>query len=437
MSPPSDELQDLLARLISRAHELGTRGIYRGEPECFPQISSGLYRQLHKIDDPRFDIGSAQQRRIQLARQYEPDLNDHDILTRLQHLGGKTNLIDFTRDLNIALFFGSYSSPDEDGRVILMEEPPVLRQDYEVFAPLKLVPRGNPASMTDVQQSVWVEPRNGYIDEGLAGITTIEIPSALKPEVLLHMQVVYGIEASTVYNDLSGLIRDQDQLRDHEAEWYAGIRAYEAGQYESALCFFARYEQLVGPRSDVEYFRGISYWYADRRDEALADMASFRSHSPHDHWAFPEEMEAAYAERQRGNGVDGQRRTDRDAAAPASEVFPGFRIRAVGDVAGWLGTSLKITYEGGHGWGQALRQKDTFVTFRELTPDAGGNWLLSLTRGGYRGVDSRPVRWPVRETLVLKAIDGDSPDIMVEIESLQYTYKPDIATLTVAYPARE
>ncbi len=153
MQPLTDELQGVLARLIGQARERTTPLIYRGEPECFARISSGLYRQLHEIDDPHFHIGSAQQRRIELARQYEPHLSEIDILTRLQHQGGKTNLIDFTRDLNIALFFASSSSPDRDGRVIFMGEPPILREQRDVPHPVKLVPGGNPASMTDVQKS--------------------------------------------------------------------------------------------------------------------------------------------------------------------------------------------------------------------------------------------------------------------------------------------
>jgi hypothetical protein len=184
MYPLGGELQGLLARLISQAHELGPRSIYRGEPECFPRISSGLYRQLYEIDDQHFDIGSAQQRRIKLAQQYAPHLSDDDVLTRLQHLGGKTNLIDFTRDLNIALFFASYYSREKDGRVILMEEPHVLREDRAWIESYKFVPRGNPANMTDVQKSAWVEPRSGYIDE--KDLTIVEIPSALKPEILSH-----------------------------------------------------------------------------------------------------------------------------------------------------------------------------------------------------------------------------------------------------------
>ena len=437
MNPPEDELQGLLARLISHAYELGTRGIYRGEPECFPRISSGLYRQLYEIDEQYFNIGSAQQRRIELAKQYAPHLRDDDLLTHLQHLGGKTNLIDFTRDLNVALFFGSYSSPDRDGRVILMEEPPVRREQRDVIASSKLVARGNPANMTDVQKSVWVEPMCGYIDEEGEGVTIVEIPSALKPQILAHLRVVYGIEASTVYNDLSGFIRDQDRLRDHEAEWHAGVRACQAGRHECALGFFAQYEQLVGaPRLDLPYFRALSYWCTDRREEALAEMGTLRRCSPHSPWAFPQEMESAYAERRRGHEVDGRPRTDRDAGAPATEVFPGFRIRLVGDARTPFRTRLRITHGPGHARELGLDEKNTFAAFPGLAPEAGGTWLLSLTRHDYQGVDSHPMRWPVRETFVLKAIDGDAPDVTVEIESLQYTYEPGIEGPLVAYPAR-
>ena len=37
---------------------------------------------------------------------------------------------------------------------------------------------------------------------------------------------------------------------------------------------------------------------------------------------------------------------------------------------------------------------------------------------------------------MLKALDGDAPDVTVEIESLQYTYEAGIEGAFVAYPAR-
>ena len=435
---PSDELQDLLARLTSLAHELGTRVIYRGEAESFPRISSGLYRQLYEIDDLGFHIDGAQQRRIELARQYAPNLSDEDILTHLQHLGGKTNLIDFTRDLNIALFFGSYQSPDRNGRVILMEEPDALREDRRAIAVYKLVPRGNPASMTDVQKSVWVEPWGGCIAE--RDVAIVEIPGALKPEILSHLQVVYGIEASSVYNDLSGFIRDQDRFLDYEAEWYAALRAYHAGDYERALGFFAQYEQLVEePKSTLEYFRGISYWNTDRKEEALAAIAKFRRLSPRDARAFPEGMESAYSERLRGSEVD-RGQTDGDAGAPAAEVFPGFHIQVVSEAGTPIrnGRPIKITHEtGASHWMRLETDADGFVSFPDLTPEPEGTWQISLNPLAQRRYQDVELKgWPIREKLVLEATDGNARDVRVEIEGLMYTYEPDSEQLFVTYPAR-
>lgn len=436
MQPLTDELQGMLARLIGRARQREAPGIYRGEPECFRRISSGLYRQLHEIDAPYFNIGYAQQRRIELARRYEPHLSEVDILTRLQHQGGKTNLIDFTRDLNIALFFASSSSPGRNGRVIFMEEPKIRREQRDVLAPVKLVAGGSPTGMTDVQKSVWVEPRSGYIEDKYVDVGIVVIPSALKPEILSHLRVVYGIDASTVYKDLSGFIREQDRLRDHDAEWHAGMRAHEAGNHECALRFFARYEELDrAPRSDLPYFRGISYWYAGRREEALADMADFRSRSPGDHWAFPEEMESAFTARRRGHKRDGQRPADPEAGTPGS-AFAVFGVRLIVDAAIPFQARVRIAHQSGAWSEQGLHQKETFVSFPGLTPAAGQTWLLSLDRHGYRGRDSRPIRWPVQEKFPLKANDGDAQDVIVEIESLRYDIEPGIEGPIVTYPAR-
>ena len=46
---------------------------------------------------------------------------DFEILTDIQHYGGETNLIDFTRGYLIALFFACDGSFDEDGRIITLD----------------------------------------------------------------------------------------------------------------------------------------------------------------------------------------------------------------------------------------------------------------------------------------------------------------------------
>ncbi len=267
-------------------------------------------------------------------------------------------------------------------------------------------------------------------------VSTVVIPSALKPEILSHLSVVYGIEASTVYKDLSGFIRDQDRLRDHEAEWHAGMRASDAGKHECALRFFARYAQLDrAPRWDLPYFRGISYWYADRRHEALADMAEFRSGSPRDHRAFPEEMESAFTAHRRGHGTDGGRETDPEAGAPGT-AFAVFGVRLVADADPPFHTRVRIVRESRASSEQPLHQRDTWVSFPGIEPETGQVWLLSLERHGYRGFDSCLLRWPFRKEFALKAIDGEAPDVIVEIESIRSGLEPGIEQPVVTYPAR-
>ena len=46
---------------------------------------------------------------------------DFEILTEIQHYGGKTNLIDFTTDYLIALFFACDGHHDKEGRIIMQK----------------------------------------------------------------------------------------------------------------------------------------------------------------------------------------------------------------------------------------------------------------------------------------------------------------------------
>ena len=53
-------------------------------------------------------------------------VSDLSILTQLQHYESQTNLIDFTTDFNIALFFACDGQPGENGRVIVQKRNLVL-----------------------------------------------------------------------------------------------------------------------------------------------------------------------------------------------------------------------------------------------------------------------------------------------------------------------
>ena len=77
-----------------------------------------LYRQLDGLNLTDLDVEEVQKRELDEAKEYTDETDELKILIEIQHFGGKTNLIDFTEDYCIAIFFASKGSPDKDGRVI-------------------------------------------------------------------------------------------------------------------------------------------------------------------------------------------------------------------------------------------------------------------------------------------------------------------------------
>ena len=104
-NPQNDSLSEVL-EIIREIAEKSAGGdyIYRGEPECFEKVSSSLYRHTD-IEAEHFDIEIVQKEILNKAKKYTHEKDEFEILTELQHFGGKTNLIDFTTDYLIALFF--------------------------------------------------------------------------------------------------------------------------------------------------------------------------------------------------------------------------------------------------------------------------------------------------------------------------------------------
>ncbi|MYK95967.1 FRG domain-containing protein, partial [Candidatus Poribacteria bacterium] len=79
--------------------------IFRGEPECYQKISSNLFRELDAINAQYSNIQEIEAGIVAEAKSYTDKIDNSEILYDLQHYGGKTNLIDFTTDYNVALFF--------------------------------------------------------------------------------------------------------------------------------------------------------------------------------------------------------------------------------------------------------------------------------------------------------------------------------------------
>ena len=88
------------------------------------------------------------------------DTAEYEILCQIQHYGGPTNLIDFTRDFLIALFFACNKDAAKRGRVIWTKEHYL------------------PVQLTDVrvqrQKSIFIEAEGGVLSS--KGFSHIAIP---------------------------------------------------------------------------------------------------------------------------------------------------------------------------------------------------------------------------------------------------------------------
>ena len=184
--------------------------IYRGEPEHYDKVSSSLYnRYPNALESSQFDLEDLQKGTLLEARNHirEYAKEDFEILTELQHFGSPTNLLDFTTDYHIALFFACDGSHDKDGRIILLKRTKEINEKYRIEGPQ------NPQNRVIAQKSIFVWPSTGYIDS--KDIVTVIVPANLKQWILIHLWKFQDISTYSVYNDLHGFIRHRE-LRSSE-----------------------------------------------------------------------------------------------------------------------------------------------------------------------------------------------------------------------------
>ena len=256
----SSGLDDVLKIVTELAQKSATAGyIYRGEPECYQKISSSLYRSLPKGLPEGSDVNYIQKKFLEEARQFTFESNDLAILTEIQHYGGKTNLIDFTADYLIALFFACDGGHNQKGRVILLEKSGAM-QDH-IYKPR------NPVNRVLAQKSEFVRPPMGYID--LHSIDTVFVPSHVKRPMLEYLRKSHGISVETVYNDLHGFIRYQENHQNAYDQLYAGFSCALIKNYEQAKEHFVNAINLNPLMSEAYNNLGAAHAYLHNYRDAI------------------------------------------------------------------------------------------------------------------------------------------------------------------------
>ena len=242
--------------------------IYRGEPERFPKVSSSLYRQYEEIEAENFNIETVQREIVEGARKYTSESDEFEILTQLQHYGGKTNLIDFTADYLVALFFSCDGSPDEDGRVVLLNKS-------ERMNPFIKEPKDTNNRVV-AQKSIFVQPPDGYVQPDVE----VVIPKHMKGAILSHLRDAHSISTETIYKDIFGFIKHQNLHQSAYTEFYRGLSSQMKGKFEAAIEQYSESIRLNPQHYGTYYNRGSTFAEKGEPDFAIRDFSSTMDLNP-------------------------------------------------------------------------------------------------------------------------------------------------------------
>ena len=284
------DIQRKVRNTINEIEEKAAAGnyIYRGEPEWHEQVSSSLWRQFHQCrstfasyDRADFDYCTLQGAYLRDARQYDGDLHqdDFELASELQHVGGNTNLIDFTKCYLVALFFACDGAHRKPGRVILLKQTEQIRNKYQIKKPR------HPKHRITAQKSVFVQHPSGVIEEDdIEEIICIR-PSFKQP-ILTYLREEHCIYTQKIYNDLQGYIKHQKNHHDAYSEYgrgklarlrYASINGESANEdyhadvaikhYSRAIELYPDFIEAYNDRADVYFRKGDI-------DEAIKDFTS-------------------------------------------------------------------------------------------------------------------------------------------------------------------
>ena len=248
--------------------------IFRGESKKHEKICSKLYRSYEMICKNTRGLGKdffkkmlnskfgiMQELILDDVREYIDFENDADVLAELQHYQGNTNLIDFSRDYLVALFFAcdGESNKNKEGRLIF----------FPKTSPGVKSPKKNLNNRVIFQSSVFVERDDGYIPDEECEI--ISIPADIKETVLGCLKLHHNINAETIYGDLQGYVEHQAAYQQSYVYFQRGRNYVEKEQYKEAVWAYGESIRLKSNFSFAYNNRGYAKDADEDYEGAIAD----------------------------------------------------------------------------------------------------------------------------------------------------------------------
>ena len=289
-----DTVEIFLNRILKACE--GKHYLFRGTTESYEEINSSLYRWAKNkvVFHEEYSPFNMEKEILERAKIHFADSTSNiEKLTDLQHLQqdhGKTNLIDFSRNLYIALFFACDEEQHEEaGELLLLDSAKIVKKPDVVYedlksssAPFLIEPANTQISQKRVtfQNSVFVYPPSGYINKDLC--KTIPVEADLKKPILSHLRKIHNIHTDTIYNDLIGFVANEKNYETSAVLFHQGVASLKKGKYEEAI---QKYDEAIELNPNHEEFytnRGIAKNFLGQYQEAIADYDKAIDLNPND-----------------------------------------------------------------------------------------------------------------------------------------------------------
>ena len=305
--------------------------VFRGQENGEWRLDSSAERRLkanlpsqEEITEPFLEYNENLIKKCRLKnydKREQKQLYDLELLADLQHYGAATCLIDFTRNVLVALWFACQKSDDADGKVFV-----VNIADRRTFLEITHTDIEKAKSISDILQfknrntdqdqsagrptpEISVASPNfwywtpAHLNERilaqhslfLFGLPSSEklrskeiiIESASKEQIRKELEALHDICEESLFPDFVGFAyiqrADAPYLTPDAVEYFrSGVKARQQGYYSEAIQDFTKVIGLDPDDAETYYFRGFTYFNQGKHDHAIKDFTKAIELNPDD-----------------------------------------------------------------------------------------------------------------------------------------------------------
>lgn len=229
-------------------------------------VENKAYIRAHYVDALERMIGKAKN---MYPYKYTAEMSDLDVLADIQHYGGATCLVDFSKNILTSIWFACSTDPESNGflycynvtedmiyndSLTQVREEDEERSIYDLLA--QTYKETNICSDVDTRFCLW-EPskksnrifrQDSVFIFGIEpfkvsehSVSVIGIKAEWKQKILAAMKSIFNISGSTVYSDYVGFANNANKMRPYrkmgESTYTRGYANMIQGNYWSAMEF--------------------------------------------------------------------------------------------------------------------------------------------------------------------------------------------------------